>query len=60
MILPQLWVKTGIREALKHILSMLTEAITTNFDYAHFKNIIIKECKVRPNNDVKKNSVLKF
>ena len=39
---------------------MLTEAITTNFDYAHFKNIIIKECKVRPNNDVKKNSVLKF
>lgn len=36
MILPQLWVKSGIHEALKHILSTLTEAITANFDYAHF------------------------
>lgn len=36
MILPQIWVKTGIHEDLKHILSVLTEAITTNFDCAHF------------------------
>lgn len=26
----------GIHEALKHILSVLTEAITTKFDYTHF------------------------
>lgn len=36
MILPQIWVKTGIHEDLKHILSVLTEVISTNFDCAHF------------------------
>lgn len=34
MLLPQLWVKSGICEALKHILSVI-EAVTTHFDYAH-------------------------
>lgn len=33
---PTSLVKTGIHEALKHILSVLTEAITTDFDYVHF------------------------
>lgn len=36
MILLQIWVKTGIHEALRHIFSVLTETTHINFDYAYF------------------------